>query len=139
MTRKIFRFFKHQGCITSIKDGVEKLGALLRKYEQTSKHNSRLKQRFFASRGSVSNLEVILDEESLETGSDVQPEESELRIIKSPQFIDSKLQLGLKILHRVLGLVEDCFGLLYYFMDHFCFLGRIEVITSPGVKKVSLG
>jgi hypothetical protein len=70
--------------------------------------------------------------------SDLVPEESELRIIKSPQFLDSKVQLSLRILHQILGILADMFGLAYYLMDHMSFLGRIDVITNPKTKRVCI-
>lgn len=145
MTRKIFRFFKHKNAVNSIYGGIQKLGELLKKYEQTKRHDYDIKKQFFGSSSDVRRLEGTRDQNEYEEDphiiketplTDVVPEESELRIIKSPRFLDSKVQLSLRILHQILGILADLFGLAYYFMDHMSFLGRIDVITNPKTKKV---
>ena len=144
MTRKIFRFFKHRGGINSIKSGSTRLKTLLKKFEQTFKHDKNLKQEFLHSLEQPKLLETIGEEKSdssknlINSSNElIMPEESELKIIKSPEFIDSKTQLCFRIANEVLGLIADFFGLTYYFFDHLSFLGKIDIIENPRAKQVS--
>ena len=144
MTRKIFRFFKHRGGINSIKSGSIKLKELLKKFEQTFKHDKNLKKDFLNSLEQPNFLETIGEEKSdssknqIDSSNDlIIPEESELKNIKSPEFIDSKTQLCFRIANEILGLIADFFGLVYYFFDHLSFLGKIDVIENPQAKKVN--
>lgn len=146
MTRKVFRFFKHKGCVLSIRGGVARLRLLLRKFEQTSKHQLSIQREFFGSKVEIEPLETILEEkshlsDSMRRGSalsELHPEEAELRQIKNPEFIDSKTQLSLRIANEALGIVADFFELTYYCFDHLSFLGKIEVIQNPRVRKVPM-
>lgn len=145
MTRKIFRFFKHKGVISSIRSGLLRLKQLFSKFDQTLKHQRSIRQEFFGSKVELDQLETIQEEKSQTSEherrqsilSDLQPEEAELRIIKNPEFIDSKTQLVLRIIHEALGITADVFELTYYIFDHLSFLGKIEVIQNKNTKKVA--
>lgn len=147
MTRKIFRLFKHKEVAFSIQSGVFRLKNLIRKLEQTSKHQKSVRQEFFGSKAEIDQLETIQEEKSQNSESqrrrsilsDLQPEEDELRIIKNPEFIDSKTQLVLRIVNEALGIVADMFELIYYFFDHVSFLCKIEVVQNKTTKQVFWG
>ena len=143
MTRKIFRFFKHRGGINSIKSGTTNLRNLLKKFEQTFKHDRNMKREFLHSLEEMPMLEIIGEEKSDSSKNqksdfldDIRPQENELKIIKSPEFIDSKTQLFLRIINEILGIVADFFGLVYYFFDHLSFMTKIDVIQNENAKKV---
>lgn len=62
---------------------------------------------------------------------------SDYKNIKSPEFIDSKRQLSIKIFKSLVKVLSGVFGLAYVFADHFSFLTKIQVIEDPVKKKVS--
>jgi hypothetical protein len=105
-----------------------------------------VRQEFFKSLNDIKQLETIGEEKSFTSNSqksyhnESQPQESEiseLKNIKSPEFLDSKTQLGFRIANELLGVIADVFGMLYYISDHFSFMGKIEVIQNPKIKKVA--
>ena len=62
----------------------------------------------------------------------------DMRLIKTPEFIDSKRQISLRIINEFLKLGNSFFGLLYLLSDHASFMMKINAIQSPAKKKVTL-
>ena len=65
-----------------------------------------------------------------------QIDRNEYRFIKSPEFIDSKRQLTIKIFNSFMKTASGLFGFAYVFADHLSFLTKISVIVDPKKKKV---